>query len=265
MFLIDTHTHLYDEQFDEDRAATVERALAAGVTTLLLPDIDSSTRGAMLAMAAEYPCCRAMVGVHPTSINENPAWREEVDAVAELLQADSSRFCAVGEIGLDLYWSKDFEAEQRETFTRQVELAKEYDLPIAVHCRDAWELLIELLTPLRGGNLRGVIHAFTGSVEHYESLRELGDFLFGIGGVVTFKKSSLAPVVAQMRLEDIVLETDSPYLAPTPHRGKRNESAYVPLIAAAVADLQAVSLEEVGRATTASAQRMFLESNRTKR
>ncbi len=265
MHFVDTHTHLYSEQFDADREQVVQRALEAGVTTLLLPDVDSHSRGAMMAMAERYSCCIPMVGLHPTSVNENPRWREELEGVEALLREESSRFCAVGEIGVDLYWSSEYEAEQREAFISQVLLAKEFDMPIVVHCRDAWDLLIELLRPLSGGNLRGVIHAFSGTVEHYRELLSLGDFLFGIGGVVTFKKSSLAPVVAQMRLSDIVLETDSPYLTPTPHRGKRNESSYIPLIAQAVADLLALPLSEVAAQSTAGACRMFIDQFNKKR
>lgn len=257
MKFVDTHAHLYAEEFDTDRQAVVGRALAAGVTRLLLPDVDALSREALTAMAAEYECCTPMVGLHPTSVNDNPEWRAETEQIKQLLEANPGRYCAVGEIGVDLYWSREFEAEQREAFTLQVELALRHNLPVAIHCRDAWELLIELLKPFEQRGLRGVIHAFTGTIEHYRTLLELGDFVFGIGGVVTFKKSALAPVVAQMKLEDIVLETDSPYLTPTPHRGKRNESSYIPLIAATIADLHAVPLTKVAEVTTASANRIF--------
>lgn len=257
MKLIDTHTHLYANEFEADRHEVVARALAAGVERLLLPDVDAASRPALMAMAEEYECCSPMVGVHPTSINDNPAWREEVEAVRRLLSENSGRYCAVGEIGLDLYWSREAEAEQREAFVSQVEMALEHDLPVAIHCRDAWEPLIEELERFASRGVRGVIHAFTGEIEHYKRLLECGDFLFGIGGVVTFKKSALASVVAEMELSRIVFETDAPYLTPTPHRGKRNESSYIPLIAQVVANLHAVSLEEVASVTTASAERMF--------
>ncbi len=259
---IDTHTHLYAPEFDTDRPEVVARALAAGVGRLLLPDVDAASRPALMAMAEQYECCTPMVGVHPTSINENPAWREEIAAVGELLENSSDRYCAVGEIGLDLYWSRDFEQQQREAFVAQVEMALRHNLPIAVHCRDAWEPLIEELERFAPRGVRGVIHAFTGELSHYERLKACGDFVFGIGGVVTFKKSVLAAVVAQMELSDIVLETDAPYLTPTPHRGKRNESSYIPLIAQVVADLHAVSLCEVARVTTASAERIFSLASR---
>ncbi len=257
MKFVDTHTHLYAEEFDADRSEVVARALEAGVTRLLLPDIDTLSRPALQAMAAEYSCCTPMVGLHPTSVNENPAWREELAAVDALLLEDASRYCAVGEIGLDLYWSKEFEAQQSEAFIHQVEAALSYNLPVAIHCRDAWQLLIELLTPFASRGLRGVMHAFTGTIEDYHALLKLGDFVFGIGGVVTFKRSALAEVVASMSLQHIVLETDAPYLTPTPHRGKRNESSYIPLVAKCVAELHAVTLEEVAEVTTDNACRVF--------
>ncbi len=257
MHLIDTHTHLYATEFDDDRPEVVARALAAGVGRLLLPDVDAASRPALMAMAEQYECCTPMVGVHPTSINDNPAWREEVEEVRRLLLENSGRYCAVGEIGLDLYWSRDCEQQQREAFVAQVEMALEHDLPVAIHCRDAWEPLIEELERFAQRGVRGVIHAFTGELSHYERLKACGDFVFGIGGVVTFKKSALAAVVASMELSDIVLETDAPYLTPTPHRGKRNESAYIPLIAQVVANLHAVTIEEVARVSTSSAKRIF--------
>ncbi len=257
MIFVDTHTHLYAEEFDQDRAEVIERALEAGVTRLLLPDVDAASREALTAMAEQYDCCTPMVGVHPTSINENPLWREELEAVDKLLAADATCYCAVGEIGLDLYWSREFEEQQCEAFTHQIKAALRYDLPVAIHCRDAWELLIEQLRPFAARGLRGVIHAFTGTLDHYNALLELGDFVFGIGGVVTFKKSALAAVVASMSLQHIVLETDSPYLTPTPNRGKRNESSYIPLIGATVAELHAISLDEVAEVTTANAERVF--------
>ncbi len=257
MVFIDTHAHLYADAFDEDRTEVVSRAQEAGVVHMLLPDIDSDSRAALEAMSEEYECCSPMVGLHPTSINDNPAWREELASVRALLEQQSDRYCAVGEIGIDLYWSQEWEAEQREAFREQIEMALEYNLPVAIHSRDAWEAIIEELTPFSGRGVRGVIHAFTGTIDHYHSLLSLGDFVFGIGGVVTFKKSAIAPVVASMSLSHIVLETDAPYLTPTPHRGKRNESSYIPLIAASVADLHATSLAQVAEVTTANAARIF--------
>ncbi len=257
MEFIDTHSHIYSEEFDTDRAEVVKRAQEAGVTEILLPDIDSSERDALIAMAAEYPCCTPMVGVHPTSINDNDEWQAQIDEVARLLASNPKGYCAVGEIGLDLYWSRESEQQQRQALEQQICLALKYDLPVAIHCREAWDELLVALAPFATQGLRGVIHAFTGEINHYEELLKIGDFVFGIGGVVTFKKSPLALTVSQMALERIVLETDAPYLTPVPHRGKRNEPAYIPLIAKVVADLHATTIEEVAKTTTATARRMF--------
>ncbi len=257
MHFVDTHSHLYAEEFDADREQVVERALQSGVGHILLPDVEISTREAMMAMATKYDCCYPMVGLHPTSVNDNPAWREELAAVEQLLQEDSSRYIAVGEVGMDLYWSRDSIEEQKQTFARQIELALQYNLPLDIHVRDAWEETIEVLSNYREQPLRGVIHAFSGDESHYRRILELGDFLFGIGGVVTFKRSALASVVSAMSLEHLVLETDAPYLTPVPHRGKRNESAYIPHIAEMIAQLQVCSVERIAEQTTANAMRMF--------
>ncbi len=258
MEFIDTHAHLYSSQFEPHESdEAVARSIEAGVTQILLPDVDSTSREALNALAARHACCTPMVGLHPTSVNDNPSWREEIETIEALLAQDSSRYCAVGEMGIDLYWSQEFEAQQREAFRLQVELALKYDMPIAIHIRDAWDAVIEELTPFAARGVRGVVHAFSGTIDHYHTMLSLGDFIFGIGGVVTFKKSALAPVVAQMSLQHIVLETDTPYLTPTPHRGKRNEPSYIPFIAATIAELQAVSIDEVARITTGNADRMF--------
>lgn len=259
MKLIDTHSHLYAEEFDGDRDLAMLRAAEAGVERLLLPAIDSESHRAMLDLCARYPGrCFPMMGLHPTSVNDNPRWGEELAAVeAHLAAPPAGGFCSVGEIGLDFYWSRDFMPEQTEVFRRQIELALHYGLPIVVHTRDAWNEMAALVGDYRDRGLRGVFHAFSGTEEHYRELRACGDFMFGIGGVVTFKKSPLAEIVRQMALEDIVLETDCPYLTPMPFRGQRNESAYVPYICAKVAELKGLTTEEVAAATTANAERMF--------
>ncbi len=259
MKYVDTHAHLYDEAFEEDRTAMVARAVESGVERLLLPDVDSRSRADMLRMAEEYPAnCYAMVGLHPTSVNDfADSWREEIEMVRAELACDAKRFVAVGEIGMDLYWSQDFEAQQREALRMQLDMALEYSLPVVLHVRDAWEAILEVLADYKGRGLRGVIHAFSGDLESYNVIKECGDFLFAIGGVVTFKKSKLAEVVAQMDLADLLLETDSPYLTPTPHRGKRNESAYIPLIGQFIAQLKGVEAAEVAKVTTRNAERMF--------
>ena len=266
MELIDTHSHLYAEEFDADRAECLARARRSGVAELLLPAIDSESHGRLFALAAAEPeSCRPMMGLHPTSVNDNQRWRDELAEVGRYLSLPPSgfRFCAVGEIGLDYYWSGDFKAEQREAFIAQCRLAARLDLPVAIHTRAAWDDMCEILeaetarASARGERLRGVLHAFSESADVYRRLRACGDFLFGIGGVVTFKKSAVAAAVVEMELEHIVLETDCPYLTPVPHRGERNESAYVSFVCDKVAELKGVAPERVAAVTTENARRMF--------
>ncbi len=261
MKLIDTHSHLYEPEFDADREEALARAADAGVCRLLLPAIDAQSHERMFDLCRRHPDrCTPMMGLHPTSVNDNPLWQEELTRVEEYLHHPPegiARFCAVGEIGLDLYWSRDFREEQIEAFRRQIDLALEGGLPIAVHVREAWPETLEVVESYRGRGLRGVFHAFSDGVETYRRLKECGEFLFGIGGVVTYKKSRIADVVREMQLGDLVLETDCPYLTPVPHRGERNESAYVRYVCAKVAELKGLAEEEVAAATTANAVRMF--------
>ncbi len=261
MKLTDTHSHLYEPEFDQDREEALARAAEAGVQRLLLPAIDSASHERLFDLCRRHPQqCVPMMGLHPTSVNDNPRWREEL-ALAEHYLASPpegiARFCAVGEIGLDLYWSRDYRQEQYEAFRRQIDLSLAYGLPIAVHTRDAWPETAELMRTYRGRGVRGVFHAFSDSAETYRELKNYGDFAFGIGGVVTFRKSKLADVVREMDLCDIVLETDCPYLTPVPHRGERNESAYVRFVCEKVAELKGLTPEEVATATTANAERIF--------
>lgn len=267
MQLIDTHSHIYAEEFDADRNEALSRARERGVVRLLLPAIDSESHERMLSLAeAEPELCSPMMGLHPTSVNENPRWREELALVERYIAnpPQDIKFCAVGEIGLDYYWSQDYVAEQREAFIAQCRLAARLDMPVAIHTRAAWDDMCEILeaecrrAAANGERLRGVLHAFSEGVEVYRRLKACGDWLFGIGGVVTFKKSALAVAVAEMELEDLVLETDCPYLTPVPHRGQRNESAYVSHICEKIADIKGVSAEDVARITSANAVRMFL-------
>ena len=261
MKLIDTHSHLYDEAFDPDREEALARAAAEGVETLLLPAIDSESHERLFALCRRHPeRCVPMMGLHPTSVNDTPRWREELASVEQYLQTPPEgipAFCAVGEIGLDFYWSRDFREEQTEAFRRQIELALQYGLPIAVHTRDAWPETVALVREFRGRGLRGVFHAYSDGIETCRELRELGDFVFGIGGVVTFKKSRLAEVVRDMELREIVLETDCPYLTPAPHRGERNESAYVRYVCEKVAEIKGLTPAEVAAATAENAKRIF--------
>lgn len=262
MMLIDTHSHLYDEAFDDDRTQAIERAKVAGVGRLLLPAIDAASDERMFDLVrSSGGYAVAMMGLHPTSVNDNPQWREELERVERYIEQPPmgiERFYGIGEIGLDFYWSSDYIKEQTEAFKRQIELALQYDLPIAVHTRNAWDAMCDCIEHYAGRGLRGVMHAFSGEAEHYRRLSAAGDFLFGIGGTVTYKKSSVAElVVSDIPLERIVVETDCPYLTPVPYRGKRNESAYVALVAERVAALKGVSIEEVAAVTTASVERMF--------
>lgn len=256
--MIDTHSHIYAEEFDADRDEALERARNAGVEMLLLPDIDSTSRERMFDLAAKHgDYCRAMAGFHPTSVNDNPLWRDEVDMVELLLREAPTRLCAVGEIGLDLYWSGDFYREQREALHAQLELALQYDLPVVIHTRLAYREMEDAVATYRGRGLRGVFHAYADSVDVARRLSNMGDFLFGIGGVVTFKNSGLDRVVAELPTELLLLETDCPYLTPVPHRGKRNESAYVEYVCRKIAELHNKSFEQVDEITTISARRMF--------
>ncbi len=261
MNLIDTHSHLYDEAFDEDREEAFTRASTAGVRRLLLPAIDSESHERLFDLCRRHPqSCTPMMGLHPTSVNDNPRWREELALVEHYLAMPPEGippFCAVGEIGLDFYWSRDWCREQLEVFSRQIELSLQYGLPIAVHTRDAWPETVELMQRFAGRGVRGVFHAFSDGVETYRALKACGEFVFGIGGVVTFKKSRIADVVRQMELHDLVLETDCPYLTPVPHRGERNESAYVRYVCEKVAELKGLTAEEVAEATSANAERIF--------
>lgn len=259
--LIDTHSHIYDEAFDNDRKEVVERAIAEGVERIVLPAIDGESNERLFDMCREYgDYVVPLMGLHPTSVNDNPRWREELAEVERLLENPPQgvgQFYGVGEIGLDLYWSRDWHTEQEEAFRAQLDMASKYDLPIVVHTRDAWEEMAKIVEEYRDKGLRGIFHAFSADVAMYERLRKAGDFLFGVGGVVTFKKSALAEVVKSMRLEDMVVETDAPYLTPAPHRGTRNESSYVRFVAAKVAELKCVDYEVVAEQTTANAKRIF--------
>lgn len=256
--MIDTHSHMYAEEFDGDRDEALQRAWEAGVEALILPDIDSESRERMFDMARHNPeRCHPMVGLHPTSVNDNPRWREELDMVETLLSAPPMRLCGVGEIGLDLYWSRDFYSVQREVFHAQVELALKHDMPVVIHTRSAYDEMLDAVNTYKGRGLRGIFHAYAADVDMAHKLCRAGDFFFGIGGVVTFKNSGLDGVVRDLPLELLVLETDAPYLTPVPHRGKRNESSYVAHVCRKVADIHGVGNDVVDSMTTATARQLF--------
>lgn len=253
MLLVDTHAHLYADQFNEDRNAMIQRAFDAGVQHLFLPNIDEASIEGMLALEAAYPDhCYAMMGLHPCSVGA------DYKAVLSRMEAWLERrpFCAVGEIGLDYYWSKEFVAEQKDAFRVQSRWAKDLDVPIVIHARDSLDDLIQLVEEEKTDNFRGVFHCFGGSLEQAQKIIDLG-FMLGLGGVLTFKKANLGAVIEHIDLKHLVLETDAPYLAPTPYRGKRNESAYVALVAEKLAEVQGCSVEEIAAATSANALKLF--------
>jgi len=254
MELTDTHSHIYDEAFDEDREAVVQRALDEGVDRLILPGISSKEHLAMTTCADQYPdIAFPCIGLHPTEVEEN--WQEEMRFVRDNLH--SRRFYGIGEIGLDYYWSRDFEKEQKRVFAEQIEIAAEEDLPILIHSRNATDAIFEVLEDFKNCDIKGIFHAFSGSYETYCQCLKYGDFKFGIGGVCTYKKAGIAEVVPRMSLSDLVLETDCPWLTPVPHRGTRNESSYIKIIAEKVAQLRGIGLEAVAEATTATARTLF--------
>lgn len=253
MLFTDTHAHLYDEAFKDEEDLAVARAVEAGVTKMIFPDIDSQTREHMFDIALRhegtvFPC----LGLHPTSIDAS--WESEMEKLHENL---SRRIWAIGEIGIDCYWSKEFLKEQQTAFRMQLELAHRMSLPVIIHSRESTELIINILKDCRHLDLRGVFHAYSGSVETFRELRKLGDWYIGIGGVLTYKKASIAETVKSIPLERILLETDSPYLTPIPFRGKRNESSYIPHIAAKLSEQLGVPLDEIAATTTANAHKLF--------
>ena len=254
MEFIDTHSHIYDEAFSSEEDLAVSRAVDAGVTKMILPDIDRSSRQAMFDLSDRHPgVLFPTLGLHPTSVDAN--WKEEIDAVKKILP--QHKIWAIGEIGIDCYWSKEFLEQQKEVFRIQLDMAEKKDLPIIIHSRESTELIINILKDYKNRNLRGVFHAYSGSVETFRELQKLGDWYIGIGGVLTYKKASIAETVKEIPLERIILETDSPYLTPVPHRGKRNESSYIPHIAEKLSIQKSISIEEVARTTTANATRLF--------
>ena len=254
--MIDTHTHIYENEFADDLTDTIARAEEAGVEKFVFPAIDSESYQRMVSTWEKLPgkafCC---MGLHPTSVNEN--WEREILFVQEKLREHC--WIAVGEIGLDGHWSRDFMDKQVEVFREQMLLAYGMDLPVIIHVRDATEELYRVLDELKGMSKmpRGVFHAFSGSYETYQHLKSYGDFYFGIGGVVTYKNAQVATAVARMSLKDILLETDSPYLAPVPNRGKRNEPSYLVYISQKIADIQGTDVGMVRKVTTENAVRLF--------
>jgi TatD DNase family protein len=253
MNFIDSHAHLYMDEFAEDRAQVMLRASAAGVGQIFLPNIDSSTTAGMLALETEYPGqAFAMMGLHPCSVKED--FETELAAVTGWFER--RRFAAVGETGLDFYWDETFREQQIAAFSAQADLALQYDIPLVIHSRNATAACIDIVRKKQNGRLRGVFHCFSGTAEEAREITGLGFFL-GIGGVLTFKKSALPALLADIPPEHLLLETDAPYLAPAPFRGKRNESSYIPLVAEKLAAVLGLPLSVIAETTTANARRLF--------
>lgn len=251
--LTDTHTHLYSDSFDEDRKDMIQRALDAGIDRFFIPAIDSSYATAMYTLEQEYPDnVHLMMGLHPTSVKEN--YIEELTFVEQ--EFNKRNFIAVGEIGVDLYWDKSTLDIQQEAFRRQIQLAKKYRLPIVIHCRDAFNEVFEVLELEKGDDLFGIFHCFTGNLE--QARQAIGyNMKLGIGGVVTFKNGKIDQFLDQISIDNIVLETDAPYLSPAPFRGKRNESSYLVYINRKVAEIYGISEKEVAKITTENSKNIF--------
>lgn len=257
MRFIDTHTHIYSEDFDEDRPEMVARAVAAGAQHLLLPNIDANSIGPMLALLDEYPeVCRPMMGLHPTELPENPTLL--LDQMERMLSVPNNPFVAIGEVGIDLYWDASRREEQMDVFRRQIAWSIRFDKPLVIHSRSAHAEILEVLSPFRNELKGGVFHCFGGSASEATDLLAFEGFFLGIGGVVTFKKSTLPAILeTTVPLDRLVIETDAPYLAPHPYRGKRNEPAYLPLVIHRLAEIYGTTPETVAEVTTANAQRLF--------
>ena len=255
MRLIDTHSHLFLEEFSEDLPQVIERARSAGITHIFMPNIDSTTIDSMLSVCNAYKAyCFPMIGLHPTSVNAD--YEKELEIVARELKS-FNKYIAIGEIGMDLYWDKTFLKEQQIALDKQINWALEYDLPVVIHCRDAFDYIYNVLEPYKNTSLKGIFHSFTGTDDEAARILEFSGFLIGINGVVTFKKSHLPEVLTKIPLEKIVLETDSPYLTPVPNRGKRNESAYVKDTLMKISEIYRMSPETVGSVTSENALKVF--------
>ena len=251
--ITDTHTHLYASQFDKDQAAMMQRAQDAGVSRFFVPAIDSSYTESMMKLEKAFPTeVFLMMGLHPTSVKEN--YIEELAHVKEWI--DKKKFFALGEIGIDLYWDKSFLTQQQEAFRTQIKWAKEKSLPIVIHCRDAFDEIFEILELEKGESLRGIFHCFTGTKE--QALKAISyNMKLGIGGVATFKNGRIDKFLNEINIAHIVLETDAPYLAPTPYRGKRNESAYITNVVDKLVDIYGLSFKEVAEITTQNSKDIF--------
>ncbi len=253
MVFADTHTHLYLNAFDEDRDTVIKKSVLAGVEYLLLPNIDSGSITPLLNLTDKYPKnCFPMMGLHPTSVKKT--YKQELKSIEDAL--DTRDFIAIGEIGIDLYWDKTFFREQTEVFKYQLEISLDLDLPVAIHTRDSMDETLEILSMPEYKDVKGVFHCFSGNSDHAKRCVDMG-FYLGIGGVLTFKNSGLKTAIKGVPLSSILLETDSPFLAPMPFRGSRNDSSYIPIIATHLAELYVISREELAKATTENTMTLF--------
>ncbi len=255
--MIDSHIHLCDERYRGEVEQLIERAKACGIDRFIMPGADDKDHSRIAHLAQKFEgTAFAAVGLHPTDINDNPDWQEHLSNVERLLKNPPVRYYAIGETGMDLHWSQDFVPEQKEGFKFQIELAIEHDLPLILHCREAWEESFEVLEPY-AGRVRGVFHSFAGGKQEVERIEKIGNFYYGINGTVTFKNSTLPEVLPFIPRDRIVLETDGPYLAPMPYRGKRNESAYIAIIAQRVAEILGMPTGSLAELTTRNTEALF--------
>ncbi|MFL5765975.1 MAG: TatD family hydrolase [Bacteroidia bacterium] len=265
MIITDTHTHLYSKEFDADRDELIQKAIDGGVTRFFMPNVDSESIAGMFQVEKKFPAnCFAMMGLHPCSVNNK--YQQELQVIDHWLS--KRKFKAVGEIGIDLYWDKTFFVQQQDAFRFQIGLAKKYEIPYVIHSRNSFDEVMEIVNEFKGDNIKSIFHCFSGNVQQAEqviaaglpagaSLTQAGNFKLGIGGVVTFKNSGLDKVVEAIDLKHLVLETDAPYLAPVPHRGKRNEPDYILGVAKKIAEIKNISLEEVAAVTTRNSMEVF--------
>lgn len=254
--MIDTHSHIYMPEFNDDRDEVVKRAINVGIDKILLPNVDSSTICDMLKCVSDYPdICYPMIGLHPTSVNES--YGKELDTVIDMLSSPND-FIAVGEIGMDLYWDKTFVKEQMIVFDRQISLALKYDLPVVVHCRDAFHEMFEVLSGYKGNErFRGVIHSFSGTEKDVDEIMTYPNLYIGINGTVTFKKSCLPELLRCVPVERLLSETDSPYLTPVPFRGRRNESSYMIYVVRKLSEIYQMTEENMGDILNRNALSLF--------
>lgn len=254
MYLVDTHTHLFSKEFNHDIDTVIQQAVSKGVGKMFLPNIDEESYANMMSVCDQYPqYCFPMIGLHPCSVYND--YKPTLDRIFSNIK--DKRFYAIGETGIDLYWDKSYVDEQKLSFRLHLEKAIEYKLPVVIHTRNSFAETFEIVKEMKESSLKGIFHCFSGSLKEAEMIMSLNDFKMGIGGVLTFKNSSLPEVLKHVSMEYLVLETDSPYLAPVPYRGKRNESSFLCLIAEKLADIKGMDVEDIAKITTLNAGEVF--------